>query len=371
MNKYIPISLGIGAGVLLLIMKGSSLGNMAKNLTYKIRLNGKPKLYAGGVLTFITSVVAGGSGSRLRLPIAIDFENRSDEEITIGVNALFIYYKGTKLASNGVTPSSVTIKKYATSTMEGLNLDVEVSSLIQVAGSAVTSWLSNEDFSNLTKDITIQLSAVINNALVLNLERALNQETTVSTDSSTQTNTVQGLGLVASKERAIKSIGDYIAYIPTKDHLLRQDKIVIPDGSVRNTADLMHTVVNNYYTDVTELAGRLKMDTLKATLQNIFNFVYTYIKYVPDSRVREQVRRPLRTLYDQQGDCDCYATLIASILKNLGIAYRFRIAAYSAGRYQHVYVIVPTTETDKGYYVVDPVLDKCFEEKTPSKFFDV
>lgn len=71
-----------------------------------------------------------------------------------------------------MTPSSVAIKKYATSTMEGLNLDVEVSSLIQVAGSAVTSWLSNEDFSNLTKDITIQLSAVINNALVLNLERA-------------------------------------------------------------------------------------------------------------------------------------------------------------------------------------------------------
>ena len=85
----------------------------------------------------------------------------------------------------------------------------------------------------------------------------------------------------------------------------------------------------------------------------------------------EQVRRPLRTLYDQKGDCDCYATLIGAMLKNMGIDFRFRIAAYSAGRYQHVYVVVPSNDSPTGYYVVDPVLDQCFAEKAPSKFFDV
>lgn len=130
----------------------------------------------------------------------------------------------------------------------------------------------------------------------------------------------------------------------------------------------MREVAERYKSDTATLAQRLNKDGLKETLQNIWNFVYTYIQYVPDSRVREQVRRPLRTLYDQQGDCDCYATLIASMLINLNIPYHFRIAAYSAGRYQHVYVVVPH---DGGYYVVDPVLDKCFAEKTPSKFFDV
>lgn len=464
--KILPIiGLAAGAGALYLVSKGSSLSNMAKNLTYKIRLNGKPKLYAGGFWTLLTSVVAGGSGSRLRLPVAIDFENRSDEEITIGVNALFVYYKDTKLASNGVTPSTVTIKKYATSTMEGLDIDIEISSLKQVAGDLVNTWLTGQDFSSLTSNLSVQLSAVINNALVINLTRALGEETTVSTDtavsgidgtneaapdgyvwvddgyisgldgskrkkkklkkataataatattvkkvkaaSNTTANTatstssasttkkgglrkalkniaaqtkaaaeniaatktsVSGLGLVANSKRKIKDIGDYIAYIPGKENLNNKDLVVIADGNAQDTANLMHKVVDKYYTDVTTLANRLKQDTLKDTLQNIWNFVYTHIDYVPDSRVREQVRRPLRTLYDQKGDCDCYATLIGSLLKNLGIGFRFRIAAYSAGVYQHVYVVVPY---DGGYYTVDPVLDECFAEKTPSKFFDV
>ena len=80
----------------------------------------------------------------------------------------------------------------------------------------------------------------------------------------------------------------------------------------------------------------------------------------------EQVRRPLRTLYDQKGDCDCFATLIGSILENLGIKYKFRVAAYQRG-WQHDYVIVPY---ENGYYTVDPVLDQCFAEKKPTRTFE-
>lgn len=461
MNKALPlIGLGLGATAVVLALKGSSLANMAKNLTYTIRLDGKPKLYAGGLLNVISSLVLKGNGSVLRIPVAIDFENRSDEEITVGVNALFVYYKGTRMATNGVTPSSVTIKKFAKSTMGGLNLDVEVASLVQVAGDVVKTWLTNQDFASLTKDVSVELSGVINNTFVINLTRALGEQTTVSTDTgvagvddvlptppdgyewvdggelngrlrkrlrklakkvvrklnpvtatkdalrttkmavkatinpvkatktalkTTKRNLnpikatknavrsigVRGLGLVAAKDRKIKNIGDYVAYIPGQENLKRSDLVAIADGTVRDTAELMHKVVDTYYSDVTELAGRLKRDTLKDTLQNIWNFVYTYIQYVPDSRIMEQVRRPLRTLYDQKGDCDCYATLIGAMLKNMGIDFRFRIAAYSAGRYQHVYVIVPSNDSPTGYYVVDPVLDQCFAEKAPSKFFDV
>ena len=189
-----------------------------------------------------------------------------------------------------------------------------------------------------------------------------------STD--TPTAAVSGLGLVAASQRKIRDISDYIAYIPPRENLKYNDHIVHPDGTVRDTGELMRAVVEKYYTDVTQLAKHLKRDTLKDTLQSIWDFVYTHIQYVPDSRVREQVRRPLRTLYDQKGDCDCFATLIGALLRNLDIEFKFRIAAYSAGRYQHVYVVVPLESTDQ-YWVVDPVLDKCFAEKPTSKFFDL
>ena len=72
MNILPIVGIGIGAGVLWLLTKGSSVANMAKNLTYKIKLDGKPKFYGGGALSVISSVF-GGSGSRLRFPLAIDF----------------------------------------------------------------------------------------------------------------------------------------------------------------------------------------------------------------------------------------------------------------------------------------------------------
>ena len=83
---------------------------------------------------------------------------------------------------------------------------------------------------------------------------------------------------------------------------------------------------------------------------------------------QEQVRRPLRTLYDQKGDCDCYATLIGSMLYNLGIPFKFRIAEYAnKGYYQHVYVIVPYSG---GYFTVDPVLDNFNQEKPTTNHKD-
>ena len=81
-----------------------------------------------------------------------------------------------------------------------------------------------------------------------------------------------------------------------------------------------------------------------------------------------EVRRPLRCLYDKKGDCDCYATLIGSILENLNIPYKFRIAAYNGNsHFQHVYVIVPN---GSGYYTCDPVVDKFNYEKPTSKVKD-
>lgn len=348
--------------------KGTGLSNMAKNLTFTPRLDGKPKLYAGGGVTAFLSVIGLSNGSKVRLPLAVDFENRSDEELTIGVSAVFVNYKGEKIAQSVPGVSSVRIAKQGKSTLSGINVDVSLSSLISIAGQAISTKLSGGDFSALTNDISVDLSIVINNAIVVNVSKKLGEEGTVQTDKQTD-KTLLGLGLVATKAREIRSIGDYIAYLPSKTELRYNDLVVVPNGGVRDTAELMHKVVRAYASDTAEIAKRLASNTLRDTLANIWKFVYTHIQYVRDSPLREQVRRPLRTLYDQKGDCDCYATLIGSILTNLNIPFKFRIAAYEAGRYQHVYVVVPVD--DGGYYAVDPVMDVCFAEKQPSKFFDV
>jgi transglutaminase-like putative cysteine protease len=127
----------------------------------------------------------------------------------------------------------------------------------------------------------------------------------------------------------------------------------------------MHRIVSEHSSDTKKLAQKLKAANLRDTLRNIWNFVYTYIQYEPDSKLFEQLRRPLRTLHDQKGDCDCYAILIGSVLTNLNIPYSFRVAEYeNRGFFQHVYVVVPN---GGGYITVDPVVEKFDYEKPFTK----
>lgn len=176
---------------------------------------------------------------------------------------------------------------------------------------------------------------------------------------------MKGLGLVAQSKRKIRSKREYAHLIAPLGNLDRTDPILLSDGYVPETLDFMKQIVREHHTDTKELAKTLKGNSLKETLQNIFDFVFTYIEYELDSRTAEQLRRPLRTLHDQKGDCDCYSILIGSILYNLNIPFTFRVTAYSdPNRFQHVYVIVPKPEG--GYYTVDPVLDRFNEEKAYS-----
>ena len=173
------------------------------------------------------------------------------------------------------------------------------------------------------------------------------------------------LGLTASSKRSIRPLSDYAGLIPPRTELHHEDAIRMSSAAPEQTVMFMHKVIRETMSDTARLAQSLKGSTLRETLQNIWNFVYQHIQYVPDSAVMEQVRRPLRTLYDQKGDCDCYATLIGSILTNLGIPFSLRIAKYNGRSYfQHVYVVVCDGAKE---LVVDPVVDKCFYEKKPSE----
>lgn len=300
----------------------------------------------------------------INIPIAVDFENRTDEECTVGVSSLFLYYNGREIATLKPNENKTLIKKNSISTLPNLIVQIPIVKLVQVAGAVISLYITTGNYNEIIKMLSAKFTVILNDRAAFPVEAKLGE--TIEYSLSGIGAGVGSLGLIASKTRKLKPFSDYEALIPAKSELLHRDLIVIPNGTTKDTLALMKKVAVNNVEDTEILAQTLKRNTLPHTIQSVFDFVYNYIQYVPDSNTQEQVRRPLRTLWDRKGDCDCFATLIGSIFTNLGITYKFRIADYGRG-WQHVYVIVPSIN---GYYVCDPVLDSCFTEKKPTKYLD-
>jgi hypothetical protein len=119
---------------------------------------------------------------------------------------------------------------------------------------------------------------------------------------------------------------------------------------------------------------------VKNTCRNIFNFAYTYLQYQKDEDGTEQLRTPARSWLDgqikfkQQGnsnsgiDCDDYSIFCGSILKCLGIPFKFRITKYDGNSYfQHIYVFVPAQGDSEDEIIIDPVLSQ-FDYQKPYSF---
>jgi hypothetical protein len=143
-----------------------------------------------------------------------------------------------------------------------------------------------------------------------------------------------------------------------------QDRIIIKDGEVEETVDLMKKVVWKYLDDTKEIARYLKRSTLHSTCQCIWDFLFNYIQYKLDQKGLEQLRRPNRSWADRTTgiDCDCFSIFVSSILTNLKIPHEFRITRYNKDAYQHVYVIVPTNGKSD-YITIDCVLSQFNYEK--------
>ncbi len=327
------------------LRKNGGLKNLrADNVSINCSLAGRP------VFSF----------SSLNVPLTFIFKTERREQLPIKVNSITVNHGENVISVNNYTDKKAVLER--SGQIEDCIVTIPYNTIAQEFAQNVAAEIVAGVYDGLLKNITIRANITIGNYNLV-FARPLNTKQ----DWSLKNLNISGLGLCAASLRKIGSINDYIAYLPSIDKLEHEDKIVKANGTVQDTAAIMHAVVDKYKDDTKRLANWLKRGNLKDTLQNIFDFVYKYIQYVPDSRIVEQVRRPLRCLYDQKGDCDCYATLIASILTNLGIKYEFRIAAYERD-WQHVYIIVPHAG---GYYVVDPVLDKCFAEKKPTKTLDL
>lgn len=353
-TKIILLGTGIIGGLVLAISKYRSLQNMYKLLIITPRI-------AGGLKNIKISLTG------ITIPIEIDFSNRSDQTLSVQVNAIDVYYKNNILSQSKPTSSEVAILPNAVSTLKNINLFLPISSLISSIGNIIQSILAqgslSTKFAQLVNSFELDCTCTYNKSFVYSFKTSFGASTQLSSNSSQKT-----LGLTAASNRTILPMSDYINYIPSKSELNNNDLVLIKDGNVEDTVYCMHDLAHKYQNDTVMLSKLLQGRDIKQTVSNLFYFVYNYIQYVPDSPVLEQVRRPLRTLWDRKGDCDCFSVLIASMCNNLNIPYKFRIAAYGGrSNYQHVYVVI---ETSQGDLICDPVVDKPFYEKQPSKYKD-
>lgn len=157
------------------------------------------------------------------------------------------------------------------------------------------------------------------------------------------------------------------------------DDIAKRDGSVEDTVVLMKKIILTKSNQVEKLAKEVlasyKLDgklNVYETVENIFWFVFRYIKY--NLEEGEQLQTPRHTWYQAQilarqnptiknsADCDCMAIFCGSCMYELGIPFDIKIAGYSSGNYQHVYCVAYDNQTP---IICDPVTNYFNYEKPP------
>lgn len=175
------------------------------------------------------------------------------------------------------------------------------------------------------------------------------------------------LGLVPAEKRSVKPMPAELRGLVSKP----TDNVVTLKSTTPNVeSDTMPAIISKVKRTLYQskkLAAKLKGPTLTDTLRNDSNFILQYIKYKKDHPDHEQIRSPRRLVHDAQGDCDCFAVFLASVLSNQGIKFRFRITKYANGNdWSHIYIIVPKDHRNDSkelddrstYYVLDPVTNQ-------------
>ncbi len=138
------------------------------------------------------------------------------------------------------------------------------------------------------------------------------------------------------------------------------------DAQLSHTLKLIPQVVTETLGQTTGLAKSLRGASTLQTCRNTWEFCKRNFRYKQDEDGKEQVRSPRRSWHDRHTgiDCDCYSTLISSILTNRRIPHSLRVTKYgdpdnpslpaSQIPFSHIYIVAH----DGGRTVkIDPVTD--------------
>ncbi len=288
--------------------------------------------------------------------------NPTKAPITLAVNQVVAKYKGSAIA-------------YSTPDIKGLTIPAGKSQEPEILFQVPYLNLMGKGLTMAALQNTQQLKADMTFTLTI----SVNGETITTTQNLTDDN-MSGLALgelgIVSGPRNTKDGRKY-------NHLIKKASgkdVFVKNGNVLETVESCIDLVAEHYLEVEELAKMLQGDSLKSTCRNIFDFSYSYLQYHKDKNGTEQLRTPARSWLDgqirfkQQGkkssgiDCDDYSIFVGSILKCLGIPFKFRITKYDGKRnFQHIYVFVPAIGDSEDEIIIDPVLSK-FDYQKPYSF---
>jgi len=288
--------------------------------------------------------------------------NPTNAPITLAINQVVAKYKGSDIA-------------FSTPDIKGLTIPAGRTQEPEITFQVPYLNLMGKGLSMAALQNTEQLKADMTFTLTI----SINGETITTTQNLTDEN-MNGL--------ASGQLGIVSGPRNTKDgrqfnHLIKKaagtDKF-LKNGNVLETVESCINIIADHYREVEELAKNLQADSVKNTCRNIFNFAYTFLQYQKDEDGTEQIRTPARSWLDgqvkfkQQGDtnsgidCDDYSIFCGSILKCLGIPFKFRITKYDGKSYfQHIYVFVPAQGDSEDEIIIDPVLSK-FDYQKPYSF---
>jgi hypothetical protein len=182
---------------------------------------------------------------------------------------------------------------------------------------------------------------------------------------------IENIGYTANNNpsRAIRNGEEYEELIPAPDW---QEVKVRRGADVSQTVHEMKKLIIKSAWQTKALSQRLQGNNTYNTCNNIWNFLFSHIKYKEDDAGEEQLRTPALSWHIRTSrgiDCDDFSIFASTILYNLGIPHYLRIARYEDKDYfQHVYVVVP--QTGKHYITIDGVLDQYDSEKETAETKD-
>lgn len=125
------------------------------------------------------------------------------------------------------------------------------------------------------------------------------------------------------------------------------------EARLEDTMKWIKYVIHKTRNQTKKIANHLEASSVRETCRQIWEFCFNHFQYEKDEKRKEQIRTPNRSWYDRISnrgiDCDCFSTLIGSILTNLNIPYVMRLARYKAADFEHIY---PVAFDEEGQEVI-------------------
>ena len=143
--------------------------------------------------------------------------------------------------------------------------------------------------------------------------------------------------------------------------------MVVDDHITSDIVDLLLSKDKTFNDQVTDLSDQLKGLPARQQAYNIWAYVRRHAKYRPDRSDNQKLKSPARLMAEGEGDCKSFSLFEASVLRNLGIPYKYRFVSFDKRDSTPTHVYIVATPKGERPIIMDAVLDR-FDKEKPYTF---